>query len=83
MRFRKSNSTLITRIDSPDKFDRMAVDEKNLYVIGGKGIYRVSKDGGRPTLLVTQKLDSRNIAVDATNIYWTNYFQGTVMRLRK
>jgi len=83
VRFRKSNSALVTRIDGPDDFSRIAFDEKNLYVIGVKGIYRVSKDGGHPTLLVTQNLDSSNLAVDATNIYWTNYFQGTVMRLRK
>jgi hypothetical protein len=71
------------RAESPDEFDRIAVDEKNLYIIGVKGIYRVSKDGGRPALLVEQQLDSSNLAVDATNIYWTNYFGGTVMRLRK
>ncbi len=69
VRFRKSNSALVTRIDGPDDFSRIAFDEKNLYVIGVKGIYRVSKDGGRPALLVTQNLDSSNLAVDATNIY--------------
>ena len=83
VRFRKSDHTVIGRCESPDEFSRMAFDGKDLYLIGVRGIYRVSKDGGRPTLLVEQQLDSSNLAVDATNIYWTNYFGGTVMRLRK
>jgi streptogramin lyase len=86
VRFRKTDGVLITRIGGKnplDDFDRIALDEKNVYVIGVKGIYRVSKNGGEPALLVPQHLESSNFAVGATSIYWTNYWQGTVMRLRK
>lgn len=83
VRFRKSDNTVISHTESSDEFSRMAVDEKNLYLIGVKGIYRVSKDGGRPALLVELERDSTDLAVDATHIYWANYFKGTVMRLRK
>ena len=81
--FKRSDNSVVSRVENSDDFSRIAFDEKNLYLVGVKGLYRVSKAGGRPVLLVELQRDSTNLAVDATSIYWTNYFGGTLMRLRK
>ena len=48
VRFRKRDNTVISHAESPDEFSRIALDEKNLYLIGVKGIYRVSKTAAAP-----------------------------------
>jgi streptogramin lyase len=65
-------------------FDRLAVDEKTVYALSVlKGIYRIDKSGRPPVLLVPLNGVSANLAIDASNIYWSNYNEGTVMRRSK
>jgi hypothetical protein len=66
----------------------MPQDEMNVYFMsfqkGTYGIYKVGKKGGGAALSMPMSyMQSTSLAVDDTSIYWTNYNQGTVMRLRK
>jgi hypothetical protein len=48
----------------------------------GSGIFRLSKAGGKPVAIVTRgSLKMASIAVDATDVYWTSYKDGTVNRV--
>jgi len=85
MRFTKTSgaSTILATVKDAG-FDRLAVDEKALYALSVlKGIYRMDKNGRPPVLLVPLNGVSANLAIDASNIYWSNYNEGTVMRRSK
>ncbi len=62
----------------------LALGAANVYYVAGNGIFKVPLEGGAPTLLAMA--DSPNtLAVDATNVYWTNFgdsgSNGTVMKI--
>ena len=83
VRFAKSGGvTTLTGIQS--YFDRLAVDERNVYGLNVlKGIYRIGKDGGAPVRVVPLDRTDANFAIDEQNLYWSNSEKGTVSRRRK
>jgi len=85
IRFPKTSgaSTILATVKDAG-FDRLAVDEKAVYALSVlKGIYRIDKNVGPPVLLVPLNGVSANLAIDTSNIYWSNYNEGTVMRRSK
>jgi hypothetical protein len=85
MRFVKTSgaSTILATVKDAG-FDRLAVDEKAVYALSVlNGIYRIEKNGSPPVLLVPLNVVSANLAIDSSNIYWSNYNEGTVMRCSK
>jgi hypothetical protein len=85
MRFAKTRgaSTILATVKDAG-FDRLAVDEKAVYALSVlKGIYRIDKNGRPPVLLVPLNGVSANLAIDDSNIYWSDYNEGTVMRRSK
>jgi hypothetical protein len=85
MRFAKTSgaSTILGTVKDAN-FDRLVVDEKAVYALSVlKGIYRIDKNGRPPVLLEPLDAVSANLAIDRSNIYWSNYNQGTVMRRSK
>jgi hypothetical protein len=44
-------------------------------------VMKVSLGGGNPTTLASGQGHPREIAVDATDVYWTNNGDGTVMKV--
>jgi hypothetical protein len=85
MRFAKTSgaSTILATVKDAG-FDRLVVDESAVYALGVmKGIYRINKNRRPPVLLVPLNGVSANLAIDRSNIYWSNYNEGTVMRRSK
>jgi hypothetical protein len=85
MRFAKTSgaSTILATVKDAG-FDRLAVDKGAVYALSAlKGIYRIDKNGRPPVLLVPLNGVSANLAIDTSNIYWSNYNEGTVMRRSK
>lgn len=70
----------VTRIDTPDteipQSDRggMADDGKYLYWNASGSIRRVAKDGGKPEIIVSEKVGvGIDMAVDGERIYWVGH----------
>ncbi len=68
----------------------VAFDENNVFVVasgnvnGSDGtLYRVPKNGGVGVELATSLHNPRELAVDATHVYFTSYGDGTVQRMSK
>ncbi len=61
-----------------------AVDDRSLYAVSlTSGIYRFDKSGVQPVKLVPVERKLVKFAIDAQNLFWSNYDEGTIMRLRK
>lgn len=63
---------------------KIAVDETNVYYATDctQGILRVAKTGGAPTVVVANVVPA-HLAIDAANIFWTVYSNGTILRSSK
>jgi hypothetical protein len=65
------------------------VDGVNVFWTGSEGVtkgglvMRMPVNGGIRTTIASGQTYPVGIALDATNVYWTNYFDGTVMRTSK
>ncbi len=61
----------------------IALDTMAIYGTGGKGVFKVPLTGGTPTTLATVDAmrSAYYIAVDATNVYWTDAFDGIVSKV--
>jgi hypothetical protein len=73
-------TTLVSGLSNPGN---LAVDDRYVYWVDDSSngsIGRVALDGGPPTTLYAG-CNPWGIAVDATSVYWTCSFAGTVMRL--
>jgi len=44
-------------------------------------VMKVPTGGGTPTTLASGQTLPHGIAIDAMSVYWTNYSDGTVMKL--
>ena len=83
--------TLVANLHSPIS---MTTDDANVYWTDGVdyvsdagyfigSVNSVPLGGGPVTILADEFLEPFGIAVDATNVYWTNYEDGTVYQLPK
>lgn len=63
---------------------KLVMDAQNIYWANEctGGIWKIAKTGGDPSQVVSNVV-VRNIAVDATQIYWTVFEDGTVMKKTK
>jgi hypothetical protein len=62
---------------------QIAVDGKDLYWAAYRTIAKVPIGGGTITTLATAQAGAMYIGVDATNVYWMNTDDGTIMKLAK
>jgi len=60
----------------------LAIQDGFAYFTGSESIYRVPIGGGTRQTLASNLNDAYYLALDATNIYWTLYASGSVMKLR-
>src|SRR5262249_45829507 len=61
---------------------RVTVDDTGIYWTTYDGmVMRLSKGGGAPTTLASGQHLPYDIAVDANSVYWTNFSDGTVVKV--
>jgi sugar lactone lactonase YvrE len=67
----------------------IAVDDTHVYFTvrdpdgDGDKVMKVDKSGGIPAILSSSVNNSYDITVDGSNVYWTNYNNGTVIKVAK
>ena len=69
--------------ENPQQVTIIAADDMNLYYSGVDRIMRVSKNGGRATILARKASGSFKFAMDDCCVYWTDYQTGRVMKINK
>jgi hypothetical protein len=69
--------------ERPEQVTFMLVDENSLYYSAGDRIMKVSKNGGRATVVARKGSGSFRFTIDACCVYWTDYETGHVMKIAK
>lgn len=70
---------------SPGNAFDLAIDDAWLYAVDYTGgtVSKIDKSSGARTLLASDQKNPHFIVADSTYIYWTNFGDGTVMKLAK
>lgn len=89
MRLDKTGGNPTVLIDGEKRIGRLAIDDAHVYWTSGAKIMKCTKAGEQVTLLATGETQGNRgpsgIAVDHTNVYWTQYFPkfGSVWQIDK
>ncbi len=59
----------------------LVTDGTNLYFIAGNSVMKVLSAGGAPVPLASGQTNPHALATDGSNVYWTDYSAGTVMKV--
>lgn len=85
VRFAKTDGAMTTIGSVANaQFDQLAVDQNSVYALSVLfGIYRFDKKGGEPLKVVPINREQVSFVIDERYLFWSNYAQGTITRMRK